>query len=72
MVWERIILDGIAVCLVFNVTVALFWTGYVEMFFVNLGDFFGLDWFFRGLVKDKGIMIAGTEHCEAWNLSLIM
>ncbi|MBO5283073.1 MAG: hypothetical protein J6B43_08125 [Lachnospiraceae bacterium] len=130
MVWSRIILDGIAVCLVFNVTVALlwllvpnafskmlppeirkaapkrnkkevavlagvlyplyilifvymavsascvgvsgfwnlFWTGYVEMFFINLGDFFGLDWFFRGLVKDKGIMIAGTEHCEAWNL----
>ncbi|MDO5424622.1 MAG: hypothetical protein Q4F41_12930 [Eubacteriales bacterium] len=130
MIWERVILDGIAVCLVFNVAVALlwmlvpnafskmmppeirkaapkrgkgevavlagvlyplyilifvymavsarqagisgfwnlFWTGYVEMFFVNLGDFFGLDWFFRGLVKDKGIMIPGTEHCEAWNL----
>lgn len=130
MVWERTVLDGIAVCVVFNVTVALlwllvpnafskmlppeirkaapkrekkevvilasvlyplyilifvymavsakqagvdgfrnlFWTGYAEMFFVNLGDFFGLDWFFRGLVKDKGIMILGTEHCEAWNL----
>lgn len=109
MVWTRTILDGIVVCLIFNVTVALlwllvpnafskmlppeirraapkrkkkevavlagvsgfwnlFWTGYVEMFFINLGDFFGLDWFFRGLVKDKGIMIPGTEHCEAWNL----
>ncbi len=130
MNWLRTILDGIAVCLIFNMTVALlwmlipnafskmlppeirkaapkrkkkevailatvlyplyilifiymavsarqagvsgfwnlFWTGYVEMFFVNLGDFFGLDCFFRGLVKDKGIMIPGTEHCEAWNL----
>lgn len=46
----------------------LFWTEYVEMSFVNLGDFFGLDCFFRGLVKDRGIMIPGTEHCEAWNL----
>lgn len=130
MIWSRTILDGIVVCLIFNVTVALlwmlmpnafskmlppeirraapkrekkeiimlagvlyplylliflymavsarqagvsgfwnlFWTGYVEMFFVNLGDFFGLDWFFRGLVKDRGIMIPGTEHCEAWKL----
>lgn len=25
MIWERVILDGIAVCLVFNVTVALLW-----------------------------------------------
>lgn len=130
MNWTRTILDGIMVCLVFNVTVALlwlfipnafsrmlppeiqkaapkrekkeivilasilyplyilifvymavsarqagvsgfenlFWTGYVEMFFINLGDFFGLDWFFRGLAKDKRIMLPGTEHCEAWNL----
>lgn len=130
MAWERTVLDGIAVCVVFNVTVALlwllvpnafskmlppeirkaapkrekkevvildsvlcllyilifvymavsarqagvddfrnlFWTGYAEMFFVNLGDFFGLDWFCRGLAKDKGLMIPGTEHCEAWNL----
>ena len=46
----------------------LFWTGYVEMFFINLGDFFGLDWFFREIVKKKRLMIPGTEHCEAWNL----
>ena len=25
MVWERTVLDGIAVCVVFNVTVALLW-----------------------------------------------
>ncbi|MCM1100023.1 MAG: hypothetical protein NC079_04830 [Clostridium sp.] len=130
MVWERTILDGVAVCAVFNVTVALLWmlvpnafskmlppeirkaapkrekrelailasvlypmyilifvymavsarqagvagfrnlflTGYVEMFFINLGDFFGLDWFFREIVKKKGLMIPGTEQCEAWNL----
>ncbi|MCM1543211.1 MAG: hypothetical protein NC121_18415 [Blautia sp.] len=130
MVWERTVLDGIAVCAVFNVTVALlwllmpnafskmlppeirkaapkrkkkelvrlagvlyplyilifvymavsarqagvagfrnlFWTGCVEMFFVNLGDFFGLDLLFRGIVKRKGLMPPGTEHCEAWNL----
>ena len=46
----------------------MFWTGYVEMFFINLGDFFGLDWFFREIVKKKRLMIPGTEHCEAWNL----
>lgn len=129
MIWTRIILDGIAMCLVFNLTVALtwlfipgafarmmppeirkaapkrtkrevlllaavlyplyigmlayfiisahqagitgfwnlFWTGYVEMFFVNLGDFFGLDWWFRAKCRDRGIMIPGTEHCAAWN-----
>ena len=35
------------------------------MFFINLGDFFGLDWWYRGAIKDK-IMIPGTEHCRAW------
>ncbi len=25
MIWERTVLDGIAVCVVFNVTVALLW-----------------------------------------------
>ena len=127
MAWTRTILDGILLCLVFNLTVAvtwifipgafskmlpkeirlaapprkkkeviilasvlyplyilifaymivsahlagvtgfwrLFWTGYIEMFFINLGDFFGLDWWYRGAIKDK-IMIPGTEHCKAW------
>lgn len=127
MVWSRTVLDGILLCLIFNLTVAvtwifipgafskmlpkeirlaspprkmneviilasvlyplyilifaymivsahlagvtgfwhLFWTGYIEMFFINLGDFFGLDWWYRGAIKDK-IMIPGTEHCKAW------
>ena len=43
-----------------------FWSGYIIMFFVNLGDFFGLDWFFRSKVKEK-IMIPGTEECKEWN-----
>ena len=44
----------------------LFWTAYIEMMFINLGDFFGLDWLFRSRMKER-IMISGTEHCEAWN-----
>lgn len=128
MIWSRTILDGIVMCVIFNVTAALlwmivpnafskmlpmeirraapkrtkreimilasvlyplwlgilaysvlssyqagitgfwnlFWTAYIEMFFVNIGDFFGLDWFFREKFKDR-TMIPGTEHCEAWN-----
>ena len=128
MIWSRTILDGIVMCVIFNVTVALtwlltpnsfsgmlpaeirkaapkrtkreilvlacvlyplyigliayailsaylagasgfwnlFWMGYIEMFFVNLGDFFGLDWWFRAKVKDRA-MLPGTEHCKAWN-----
>ena len=46
----------------------LFWTGYVEMAFINIGDLIGLDGFMRGIVKKRGMMIPGTEHCEAWNL----
>ena len=122
MVWSRTILDGILLCLIFNLTVAvtwifipcafsnmlpkeirlaapprkrkevvilacvlyplyllifaymivsshlagvtgfwhLFWTGYIEMFFINMGDLWGLDFWYRGAVKDK-IMIPGTE-----------
>lgn len=45
----------------------LFWTGYVEMLFVNLGDFLILDCWLRGVVKDRG-MLPGTEHCRAWEL----
>ena len=47
----------------------LFWTGYVEMFFVKLGDFFGLDLLFRGVVKKKGLMLQETEHCEVCPLT---
>ena len=44
----------------------LFWVGYIEMFFVNLGDLIGLDWLFREKYKEK-LIIKGTEHCDAWN-----
>ena len=43
----------------------LFWTAYIEAFFINMGDFWGLDVWYRGAIKDK-IMIPGTEHCKAW------
>lgn len=43
----------------------LFWTGYIEMFFINMGDFWGLDYWYRGAIKDR-ITIPGTEHCKAW------
>ena len=46
----------------------MFWTAYIEMFFVNLGDLIGLDWIFKDRFKDK-IMIPGTEQCKAWNNS---
>ncbi len=39
-------------------------TGYIEMFFVNLGDFFGLDWVFREKVKNRGIMIPGQKSAR--------
>lgn len=43
----------------------LFWTGYIEMMFVNAGDFFLLDVLARIYVKDKG-MIKGAEHHPDW------
>lgn len=49
----------------------LFWTGYVEMFFINLGDLLGLDYWFRGVTRDK-IMIPGTEKCKAWETGVWM
>lgn len=49
----------------------LFWTGYIEMFFINLGDLFGLDYWFRGVTRDK-IMIPGTENCKAWETGIWM
>lgn len=47
----------------------LFWTSYIEMFVVNLGDFFGLDCFLREKSKNR-IMIKGTENCKAWNTDI--
>lgn len=43
----------------------LFWTGYVEMFFVNVGDFLILDCWLRGIGKDMGL-VKGAENCKAW------
>ncbi len=43
----------------------LFWTAYIETFFINMGDFWGLDLWFRNVAKDR-IVIPGTEHCKAW------
>ena len=37
----------------------LFWTAYIEMMFIDLGDFFGLDFLFRSRMKAR-IMIPGT------------
>ena len=43
----------------------LFWTGYVEMMFVNAGDFFLLDVLGRIYVMDKGL-IKGAENHSGW------
>ena len=43
----------------------LFRTGYIEMMFVNAGDFFLLDVLSRLYVKDKGL-IKGAEHHPDW------
>lgn len=43
----------------------LFWTAYVEMLFVNFGDFLFLDCWLRARIKSGGF-IPGTEHCRAW------
>lgn len=43
----------------------LFRTGYIEMMFVNAGDFFLLDVLSRLYVKDKGL-IKGAEHHPNW------
>ena len=44
---------------------SLFWTGYIEMFFVNVGDFVLLDCLSRIYVKDKGL-IKGAEGNPGW------
>ena len=43
----------------------LFWTGYIEMMFVNIGDFVLLDCLGRIYVKDKN-MIKGCEGHPDW------
>lgn len=44
---------------------SLFWTGYLEMLFINFGDFLILDCWLRGIVKEC-CPLPGTEHCKAW------
>lgn len=43
----------------------LFWTAYVEMLFVNFGDFFILDCWLRAVAKERD-MLPGTKNCKAW------
>ena len=43
----------------------LFWTGYIEMMFVNVGDFVLLDVLARSWAKDKGL-IKGAENHPSW------
>ncbi len=47
---------------------ALFWTGYIEMMFVNAGDFFFLDVLARIYVMDKDF-IKGAEGHPDWKWS---
>ena len=46
----------------------LFWTGYIEMLFVNFGDLLILDCLLRAISKTKKDMIKGAENCKAWKL----
>lgn len=43
----------------------LFWTAYIEMLFVNFGDFLFLDCFLVSIVRKNG-RLSGTENCKAW------
>lgn len=43
----------------------IFWTAYIELMFVNFGDFFFLDCILRAKVKDKD-MLPGTKDCKSW------
>ncbi|MBR1824607.1 MAG: hypothetical protein IJ779_10295 [Ruminococcus sp.] len=47
---------------------SFFWTGYIEMMFVNVGDFFLLDVLARMYVMDKGL-IKGAEGHPDWKWS---
>lgn len=127
MIWSRLIIDGILLCIIFNAVVSLlwfiipnafskmcpkdireaapprekkeiailagvlyplyifilayipisaymsgvtgfwnfFWTGYIDMLFVNFGDLFWLDFIMLGIVRKRNV-IQGTEHCKSW------
>lgn len=54
----------------------LFWAGYIEWFLINLGDFFGLDLFFRERMGER-LQLPGTEghpcyERKAWMKSLAL
>lgn len=49
----------------------LFWTAYVEMLFVNFGDFFFLDCWLRTVVRDR-CLIPETKGCKAWDVKEYM
>lgn len=40
----------------------LFWTAYVEFFMVNLGDFFGLDWYLREKLGERWDLPGTHNH----------
>lgn len=44
----------------------LFWASYIQMFLVNLGDFFGLDWFLREKMGTR-LQLPGTEGSELYS-----
>ena len=44
----------------------LFWMGYLEWFLVNLGDFFGLDWYLREKMGRR-LELPGTEGSELYS-----
>lgn len=44
----------------------LFWTAYIQMMLINLGDFFGLDWCFREKMGSR-LELPGTEGNELYS-----
>lgn len=46
----------------------LFWTGYIEMLFVNFGDLLILDCLLRAVTKKMRGFIKDAEDCKAWEL----
>ena len=44
----------------------LFWASYIQMVLINLGDFFGLDWFLREKMGTR-LQLPGTEGSELYS-----
>lgn len=49
----------------------LFWTAYIEMLFVNFGDFIILDCLLMSFAR-KNARINGTESCASWEIRQYM